>query len=300
MIYALKTDTLGKRYGKSWAVRNCSLQIPQGAVAGLVGLNGAGKTTLLHLATGLLKPDEGTITVLDKSLEKLAAISPSIGFVAQERSLYRSFTVNETLTFGKKLNPHWDDAYAHTLTERLQLPRKRQVGKLSGGQQAQLALLMALAKKPALLLLDEPFANIDPLMKRELSKILMEAAVERPMTMLVSSHSVSDLEAICDYLIILSSSQVKLSEEVDHMKEQHKLLIGPAEHFDSLANTYTVLQASHTGRQSTALVRTTLPVTIPNWQVQDVSLEDIVLAYLASQPRPDIQQPSTVLMKEVL
>ncbi len=300
MIYALKTSTLGKRYGRHWALRNCTLQLPQGAVAGLVGLNGAGKTTLMHLSTGLLRPDEGTISILDKPLENLATISPQIGFVSQERSLYRHFTVNETLTLGKKLNPRWDDLYAHTLTERLQLPYKQHVGKLSGGQLAQLALIMALAKKPVLLLLDEPFAHIDPLLKRELSKILMEATVEQPMTLLVSSHSVSDLEAICDHLIILSSSQVKLSEEVDHMKEQHKLLIGPRERFESIANAHTILQASHTGRQSTVLIRTTLPVIDSNWQVQDVSLEDIVLAYLAPQQSADMQQQSALPMKEVL
>ncbi|MBE3560755.1 MAG: ABC transporter ATP-binding protein [Ktedonobacteraceae bacterium] len=283
MINALEANRLGKCYGNYWALRNCTLHIPQGCIAGLIGLNGAGKTTLLHLAVGLLKPTEGTIDVLGISSRNIATLLPHIGFVSQERSLYRHFTVGETLMLGKKLNPRWDEARAHASVERLKLPLQQAVGKLSGGQQAQMALVMALAKRPEILFLDEPFAHVDPLAKQELIKILMDAAVEQPLTAVISSHSVSDLENICDYVIILTPSQVKLAERMEQMREQHKRLIGPREGFEAMAQSHTIIQASHVGRQSSALVRTTLPITDPAWQIEDASLEDIVLAYLTSR-----------------
>jgi len=300
MINALEANQLGKCYGKHWALRNCTLHIPQGCIAGLVGLNGAGKTTLLHLAVGLLKPTEGTLDVLGISSQNTASLLSHIGFVSQERSLYRHFTVGDTLTMGKKLNPRWDETRAHTLLERLKLPWKQVIGKLSGGQQAQIALVMALAKRPEILFLDEPFAHVDPLVKRELTTILMETAVEQPLTIVVSSHIVSDLENICDYFIILTPSQVKLAESTEQMGALHKRLIGPREGFESIARSHAVIQASHTGRQSIALVRTTLPITDPAWQIKDVSLEDIVLAYLASQEHSHPQLRPIHLMKEVL
>jgi ABC-2 type transport system ATP-binding protein len=300
MPYALETDNLGKRYGRHWALRNCTLQIPQGCVTGLIGLNGAGKTTLLLLATGLLKPTEGTIHVLGKSSLNAATILPHLGFVSQESSLYRDFSIGDTLMMGKKLNPSWDDTLASKLIERLNLSRKQRIGKLSGGQQAQVALIMALAKKPALLLLDEPFAHVDPLVKRELSKILMETAAEQSITIVLSSHTISDLENICDHLIILAAARVKLAESIEDLLESHKLLIGPRESFESLARQHRVIQVSHTGRQSTALIRTTLPITDPVWQVQNASLEDIALAYLSAQDGPHNQQLSAQLAKEVV
>ncbi len=300
MINALEANQLGKCYGKHWALRNCTLHIPQGCIAGLVGLNGAGKTTLLHLAVGLLKPTEGTLDVLGISSQNTASLLSHIGFVSQERSLYRYFTVGDTLTMGKKLNPRWDETRAHKLLERLKLPWKQVIGKLSGGQQAQIALVMALAKRPEILFLDEPFAHVDPLVKRELTTILMETAVEQPLTIVVSSHIVSDLENICDYFIILTPSQVKLAESTEQMGALHKRLIGPREGFESIARSHAVIQASHTGRQSIALVRTTLPITDPAWQIKDVSLEDIVLAYLASQEHSHPQLRPIHLMKEVL
>lgn len=283
MINALHAYQLGKRYGRHWVLRNCDLQIPQGCIAGLVGINGAGKTTLLHLAAGLLRPSEGSIEVLGTSSLTPATLLPQLGFVAQERSLYRQCTVSETLVLGKKLNPTWDETLARSLVDRLKLPLKRAISKLSGGQQAQMAVIMALAKSPRLLILDEPFANVDPLAKYEISKILMEIATERTLTILISSHMIADIEQLCDYLVILAASQVRLAGSIEHILEQHTLLIGPSESFDAIAQSHTVLQASHTGRQSTVLLRTDEAVTHPAWEQQDLSLETIVLAYLAAQ-----------------
>lgn len=300
MVYALEARGLGKRFGRRWALRNCSLQIPRERVVGLVGLNGVGKTTLMHMAVGLLKPTEGTIEVLGASTLDTASTLPRLGFVSQERSLYRQMTIRDTLTMGKKLNGNWDEALAYALIERLKLSPTQLVGRLSGGQQAQVAVIMALAKKPELLLLDEPFAHVDPLAKREISTILMEMAAEQALTLLISSHSVADLEQICDYLVILGAGQVKVAEEIEQIVREHKLLIGPRESFEGLAKFHTIIQASHVGRQSTALVRTTLPIVDPAWQMQEPSLEDIVLAYLAQQEEAGSWQPSGQLMKEIL
>jgi ABC-2 type transport system ATP-binding protein len=295
MAYALDAHHIGKRYGKLWALRNCTLQVPRGCVAGLIGLNGAGKTTLLLLATGLLKPTEGTLSVLSTDSQNMAALLPRIGFVSQERSLYRNFTLRETLIMGKKLNPSWDEALARTLIECFKLSLRQMVGSLSGGQQAQLALIMAIAKKPELLLLDEPFAHIDPLVKRDLSKALMEIVASENITLIVSSHNISDLENICDYLIVLSSFRVKLAEDLEQIRASHKLLIGPREEFASFAQSHRVLQASHTGRQSTLLVRADHPITDPAWLIQEAPLEESVLAYLAEpedlSDSRQVQQP---------
>nr|BBH87898.1 ABC transporter ATP-binding protein [Thermosporothrix sp. COM3] len=280
---ALHAQQLGKRYGAHWALRNCNIQLPRGCIAGLVGNNGAGKTTLLHLAAGLLRPSTGSIEMLGTPSHNMAMLLPHIGFVAQECSLYRQFTVSETLIAGRKLNPAWDESLARSLVDRFKLPLKQTIGKLSGGQQALVAIIMALAKDPELLLLDEPFSNIDPLAKHEIGKVIMELAFERSLTILISSHVLADLEALCDYLIILAASQVRLADSIEHIMEQHKLLIGPSESFDAIATAYPVIQASHTGRQSTVLLRTDEAVSHPAWEQQDLALETVVLAYLATQ-----------------
>ena len=299
MTSVLETHSLGKRYGRQWALRDCTLHVPAGSVAGLVGLNGAGKTTLMHLAMGLIAPSSGRIEVLGESPTQTARrLLARIGFVAQERPLYRHFSVKEMLTLGGKLNPRWDDELARGFLERLKIPLKSTVDKLSGGQQAQVALVMALAKRPELLLLDEPFANVDPLARREFMKIVMETVATNEMTILVSSHLVADLENICDYLIILGAGQVQVASAIEQLIASHKLLVGPREDAGSIIGTHTVLQASHTGRQSTLLVRIKGPINHPSWQVQDVSLEDIVLAYLASPAGGTQEQAQSV--QEVL
>ncbi len=282
MTAVLETHGLGKRYGRHSALQDCTLRVPAGSVTGLVGLNGAGKTTLLHLAVGLIEPSAGRIEVLG---EVPSQSSPHflarIGFVAQERPLYRHFLVQEMLTLGRKLNPRWDDGLARTALARLNIPLNRSVGTLSGGQQAQIALVLALAKRPEFLLLDEPFANVDPLARREFLKIMLEAAATNEMTILLSSHVIADLDRICDYLVILSTAHVQLADETESLLASHKLLIGPHEHPEAILGNYTVLQASQVGRQSSLLIRTNGPITTdPLWQVQDVSLEEIILAYL--------------------
>jgi len=287
MTAALQTVGLGKRYGRQWALRDCTLSLAAGRIAALVGPNGAGKTTLLQLAVGLSAPTSGTAEVFGWSpQEQPTVVLPRIGFLAQDRPLYRSFTVAEMLTLGRKLNPRWDDGLAHRRLVHVGIPLDRKVGKLSGGQQAQVALVMALAKRPELLLLDEPVAALDPLARREFLQALLEATVEDGLTILLSSHIIGDLERVCDYLIILSASRVVLTGDIEHVVERHKLLVGPNRDAEGIASVHNVVQATHTERQTTLLVRTNGHIWDPSCQVHDVSLEEIVLAYLG-QPSSD-------------
>jgi ABC-2 type transport system ATP-binding protein len=287
MTAALQTVGLGKRYGRQWALRDCSLSLSAGRVAALVGPNGAGKTTLLQLAVGLSSPSSGTAEVFGWSpQDQPTVVLPRIGFLAQDRPLYRGFTVEEMLTLGRKLNPRWDDGLARRRLEHLGIPLDRKVGKLSGGQQAQVALVMALAKRPDLLLLDEPVAALDPLARREFLQALLEATVEDGLTILLSSHIIGDLERVCDYVIILSASRVVLTGDIEQIVQRHKLLVGPYRDTQDIAHVHNVVQATHTERQTTLLVRTNGRIWDPSWQVHAVSLEEIMLAYLG-QPTSD-------------
>ena len=284
MSNVLETTHLSKRYGRQWALQDCTLALPSGRVAALVGPNGAGKTTLLHLSVGLLEPTTGSVQVFGCSpLKQTTQTLPRLGFVAQDHPLYKDFTVADLLTMGRKLNPRWDDTLAKARMQKLGIPLKRPAGKLSGGQQAQVALVLALAKRPDLLLLDEPLAQLDPLARREFLRNLMDAEAESGLTVLLSSHIIGDLERVSDYLIILSASYVQLAGDIQEIQRTHKRLVGPRQEVDSIASVHTVIETSQTERQTTLLVRTNGPLFDPSWEVQEVSLEDIVLAYLSQQ-----------------
>jgi ABC-2 type transport system ATP-binding protein len=278
---ALEATGLGKRYRRNWALKDCNLTIPQGRIAALVGPNGAGKTTLLNLAVGLLAPTTGSIRVLNQAPGG-AELLTHVGFVAQDTPLYRDFTATELLTLGAKLNRVFDQSMARSRLERLGIPLDRQVGALSGGQRAQVALAMAMAKRPKLLLLDEPLASLDPLARREFLQALMGSVAEQGVTVLLSSHLLADLERVCDFLIVLSSASVQVLGTVDELLEHHRLLIGPRrEDRSAIVGVTQVVRASRTDRQATLLVRTNGPIVDPAWAVHEVTLEDLVLAYLA-------------------
>ncbi|HEU5367027.1 MAG TPA: ABC transporter ATP-binding protein [Ktedonobacterales bacterium] len=292
MSNALETTKLSKRYGRTWALQDCTLSLPAGRVAALVGPNGAGKTTLLHLAVGLLEPTVGDVQVFDLSPRRQPGEAlPRLGFVAQDHPLCRGFSVEDLLTLGRKLNPRWDDALARARLQKLNIPLDRRAGRLSGGQQAQVALVLALAKRPDLLLLDEPLASLDPLARREFLRTLMDAVAESGLTVLLSSHIIGDLERVCDYLVILSASHVQLAGDMQEIAKTHKRLIGPRQDEAAVASVHTVIEASHTERQTTLLVRTNGPLFDPSWEAQEVSMEDIVLAYLSQQTRDRLSSP---------
>jgi ABC-2 type transport system ATP-binding protein len=278
---ALHASGLGKRYRQRWALSDCTLEIPEGRVAGLVGPNGAGKSTLLNLAVGLLAPDAGTVTVLDGQPGSGPAQLAQVGFVAQDTPVYAGLSVADHLRFGAHLNPGWDAAYAEDRIQRLGLDPSQRAGKLSGGQRAQLALTLALAKRPRLLILDEPVASLDPLARREFLQDLMEAVAEWEVSVILSSHLVNDLERVCDYLVVLAASRVQIAGDVDALIASHHRLIGPRRDPATLPSDQQVIQASHTDRQSTLIVQSRHPVLDPAWTVEQLNLEDLVLAYMS-------------------
>jgi ABC-2 type transport system ATP-binding protein len=293
---ALEALKLGKRYGQRWALHDCSLRVPAGSIVGLVGANGAGKSTLLHLAVGLLAPTSGTITVLGATPAAGAQQLARVGFVAQDAPLYPGLRVAEHLRLGRQLNPGWDPHAASARIERLGLDRRQRAGHLSGGQRAQLALTLAVAKRPELLLLDEPVASLDPLARREFLRRLMETVVDQHLTVVLSSHLLADVERVCDHLIVLATGEVVLAGEVGELLAAHRVLSGPARDPRRLPADQQVIQASHTDRQTTLLVRTTRPILDPAWTVSDVGLEELVLAYMSrSTPSPQPGDPGAVL-----
>jgi ABC-2 type transport system ATP-binding protein len=280
MTAVLVADALGKRYRQRWALRECTLRIPAGRVAGLVGPNGAGKTTLLHLAVGLLEPSAGDIRVLDARPAESPAQLGRVGFVAQETPIYSALSVADHLRLGAWLNPRWDAGLARRRIDQLNLDPGQRAGKLSGGQRAQLALTLAIAKRPELLVLDEPVASLDPLARREFLQHLMEAVAEQGMSVLLSSHLVADLERVCDFLIVIADARVQVTGEVDELLACHYRLTGARRDSDRLPADQQVIEASHTDRQSTLLVRTEGTIHDPGWTVEEVGLEDLVLAYM--------------------
>ncbi|MFC6085734.1 ABC transporter ATP-binding protein [Sphaerisporangium aureirubrum] len=290
MTSLLRTQGLGKRYGRHPALSDCTLDIPAGHVVGLVGPNGAGKTTLLHLAVGQLTPTTGDITVLGGSPDAGPAQLARVGFVAQDTPTYAGLSVAEHLRFGARLNPGWDDALARGRVERLGLDPARRAAKLSGGQRAQLALTLGVAKRPELLILDEPVAALDPLARREFMQDLMEATAEHELSVLLSSHLVSDLERTCDYVIVLADSRVQVEGEVEGLLATHHRLTGPRRDPATLPAGQHVVSASHTDRQSTLIVRTRDPIHDPAWTVGQISLEDLILAYMR-KPAPEDRRP---------
>jgi ABC-2 type transport system ATP-binding protein len=281
MTAVLQARGLGKRYGRRSALSECTLDIPAGHVVGLVGPNGAGKTTLLNLAGGLLQPTSGSIEVLGGRPGASPAQLGKVGFVAQDTPTYAALSVAEHLRLGARLNPGWDASLAEERIERVGLDPARRAGKLSGGQRAQLALTLGIAKRPELLILDEPVAALDPLARREFLQGLMEAAAEHELSVVLSSHLVADLERVCDYLIVLVDSRVQVAGEVEELLATHHLLTGPRRDPATLPADQHVISASHTDRQSTLLVRTDAPIHDPAWTVGQVSLEDLVLAYMS-------------------
>jgi ABC-2 type transport system ATP-binding protein len=278
---ALETRELGRRFGSHWALRDCTLEIPRGTVTALVGPNGAGKTTLLRLAVGLTRPSAGSVRVLGLDpREDAAEALPRVGFLAQEHPLYGGFTVAEMLRVGRELNPSWDDEMARARIAELDLPLKKKVRSLSGGQRAQVALTLALAKRPELLLLDEPVASLDPLARREFLQSVLEAVAERELTVILSSHIVAELERVCDHLVILAGGRTQLAGPIDEIIASHRLLTGPRDEADDVARMHDVIRESHAERQTTLLVRANGHVYDSRWTVHELDLEEIVLAYL--------------------
>jgi ABC-2 type transport system ATP-binding protein len=277
----IETEGLGKRFGRTWALRGCTLAVPEGGVTALVGPNGAGKTTLQHLLVGLTAPTAGHLSVLDGLAPGSPEALSEIGFVAQEMPLYGHLTVAQMTRLTGYLNSRFDHRLAARRLHELGLPEDRKVGKLSGGQQAQLALTLALAKHPQLLILDEPMAPLDPLARHELMGALMVAAAEEGPSVLLSSHVVAELERVANHLVVLSNGTVQAAGEVDELLDRHRVITGPVEQVPEIEARLHVLECRRGGRQASLLVAGGPDDEVPDdWDISEVNLEQLVLALL--------------------
>ncbi|HEY2127180.1 MAG TPA: ABC transporter ATP-binding protein [Streptosporangiaceae bacterium] len=292
----IETSGLGKRYGSTWALRECTLGLPAGHLAALVGPNGAGKTTLMNMAVGLAVPTAGTAAVLGGQLAGSPAALDGIAFVAQDAPLYKNLSAAGMLHLSRNLNRRFDQQYAQARLAELGIPLGKKAGKLSGGQQAQLALTLALARRPRLLILDEPLAMLDPLARRDFMATVLTAMTDHGVSVLLSSHALAELERVADYLILLSGGQLQVAGEVDDLLARHQLLTGAAAEADRYAGQLDVVQTRRAEAQAHLLVRTSGrggPVP-PGWETHPVSLEELVLAYLRAPGAAQVPGPAPV------
>jgi ABC-2 type transport system ATP-binding protein len=285
----LRTTALGKRFRRGWALRDCTLTIPEGAIVGLAGPNGAGKSTLLGLAVGLLEPTEGEITVFGWDPCRDPQTLAAVGYVPQDAPLYRSFSVAETLEFARVTNERFDSDLALELLTRMRATAR--VGTLTAGERSRLALAVALGKRPPLLLLDEPFARLDPLAGREFLQMLMDGVAETGSTVVIASHVVADIERVCDTIVLLSDGRVRLEGNVDELLGSHRLLTGARRPLGTIHGVESIVRERYSGRQSTLLVRTNGPVLDPTWSVDEIGLDELLLAYMAPASLPKARPP---------
>jgi ABC-2 type transport system ATP-binding protein len=278
---AIQTKQIGKRYGSFWALENCSISVPEGSVSALVGPNGAGKSTLLKLLVGLSSASSGESQVLGKKPVQSQDFLADVGYLAQEVPLYKSLNAADHIAMGKHLNRRWDMAFVQDRLKGLGIPLDRSVGQLSGGQRAQVALALALAKQPKLLLLDEPVAALDPLARHDFLASLVQAAAEGGLTVVMSSHLLADLERVSDHVIVLANGKTQLCDYIETVSREHRLLVGPRSEPAGLPEGVTIIQETHTTKQSTLLVRAKANTKLPaHWQQHEPNIEEIILAYM--------------------
>jgi ABC-2 type transport system ATP-binding protein len=286
----IETFGLGKRYGRAWALRECTLAIPAGTLAALVGPNGAGKTTLMQLLTGLAVPSAGTLTLLGGQPAGSAAALDGIAFVAQDSPVYKNLTARDMVHLTRNLNRSFDQQYARARLAELGIALDKKAGRLSGGQQAQLALTLALARHPDLLILDEPLAMLDPLARHDFMATVLAAMTDQGVSVLLSSHALPELERVADYLVLLSGGQVQLAGQVEDLLATHRVLTGPAAEADRHTTQLDVVLGRRAQAQAHLLVKSAGHVP-PGWEAHQVSLEELVMAYLRA---PGTELPAPV------
>jgi len=283
---AIETMGAGRRYGDFWALRQCTLSLSAGSITAVVGPNGAGKTTLLNLLVGLQPASEGQLRVVGEQPSSKPEFLARVGFLAQDCPLYKEFSVADLLRFGRAMNPSWDDALARERLAAAEVPLQRHAGKLSGGQRAQVALALAVAKRPQVLLLDEPLAALDPLARREFLRTLLDTASAAGITVVLSSHLIGELARVCDHLVVIRDGQVRLAGELDQLLSEHHWVAGSPEDTARTPSGVEVLNESRHERHNRLLVRTQQPLLNPALTVSPVDLEELVLAYLERPSRP--------------
>ncbi len=292
---AIETEHLGKRYGATWALCDVSVTVPAGRVCALVGANGAGKTTLLRMLAGMARPTSGAALVGGQPPADDVDFLRRIGYVAQDVPLYRRWTVADHLRMAADLNDGWDGDGAHDRLAALDIPLGRRVGELSGGMRAQVALALGLGKRPDVLLLDEPLAALDPLARRSFMATLVEAVAERPLTVILSSHLLPDLERICDHVVVLADGHVVLADTIEDVLATHRVLTSASRDTAALAHVHDIVAIRRTARQVTVLARLRGAPIEPGWDVDEPSLEEILLAYLGASREAVAASPAPAL-----
>jgi ABC-2 type transport system ATP-binding protein len=280
----IETSGLGKRYGRTWALCECTLAVPPGQLVALVGPNGAGKTTLMNMLVGLAVPTAGSATVLDGQPAGSPTALDGIAFVGQDAPVYKNLSTGDMVHLTRNLNRRFDQRYAQARLADLGIPLNKKAGKLSGGQQVQLALTLALARRPRLLVFDEPLAMLDPLARQDFMATVMTAMADDGVSVLLSSHALAELERVADYLILLSRGRVQVADQVEDLLACHYLLTGPADEADRFDGRLRVVQTRRAGAQAHLMVRSADaagPVP-PGWEAHSVTLEELVMAYLRS------------------
>ena len=288
----MEAHGLSKTYGTTKALEDCTFAIPEGHVIALVGPNGAGKSTLLSLAVGLAAPSEGGLSVLNGLAPGSPAALDGIAFVAQDTPLYKNLSAADMLHVTRNLNRRFDQPSAESRLAELGIPLKRKAGRLSGGQQAQLALTLALARRPRLLVLDEPVATLDPIVRHDFMASVLTAAADDGLSVLLSSHVLVELERVADYLVVLSQGRVQVAGEVDDLLAGHRVLTGPA----APAATYSQWPVVHVRRgeaQAHVLVRAQADDPVPSgWEAHPVGLEELALSYLREPGASSLPGPT--------
>ncbi|MFF5703532.1 ABC transporter ATP-binding protein [Streptomyces sp. NPDC012794] len=290
--WAMEARGLGKKYRRGWALRDCSFRIPAGRITALVGPNGAGKSTLLNLAAGLAQPSAGDLRIFGRPAGSPGSM-PLWAYLAQDKPLFKRFTVAQTLRLGQELNPAWDQALAERIVRAGMVPPDARVGDLSGGQRTRVAFALAFGKRPEVLLLDEPMADLDPVARDEMAALLLSEAAEHGTTVLMSSHLLSEIEPMCDYVLVLADGRVRMAGETDELVPMHTLVTGVSTDVGLPAslNDHTVIEARTSGRHFTALVRREGPLD-DAWQRAEPSMEEVLLAYLRSPGAPALLSPT--------
>ena len=297
MTAVIETRALTKQYRQVTALSDCTISVPEGRISALIGPNGAGKTTLLRLLAGLAGPTSGELAVLGGTPRQDPDFLAGIGYLAQDIPLYKRLSADDHVKLGARMNRRWDAGYVRGRLRSLNIPLDRAAGTLSGGQRTQLALALTLAKKPRLLLLDEPVAALDPLARRNFLAVLAEAVAEGGVTVLLSSHLLADMERVADHLILLAASRVQLCGDIDVLLAEHQVLVGPRKPVTAIERTHTIVQALRTERQTSLLVRGNAPVIDPAWESAEVGLEEMVLAYMGQDAAP-ADPPLTMVGEE--
>jgi ABC-2 type transport system ATP-binding protein len=282
----IETEALTKRFRRRTALSECSLSVPRGRVVALVGPNGSGKTTLLRLLAGLSRPTEGRISVFGEEMSMSNTdLRSRVGYLDQDRPLYERWRVREILEFGRRTNPAWDADFAAQHLARLDIDLESLVKNLSGGQRAQVALAVCFAKRPDLVLLDEPASALDPVARQDLLQNITELFADNEASVLMATHAIDDVSAICDYVIILSKSRVVLSEDLDYVLESHRLLSRGVDDGVPVPRGATVLDERRTTREITYLVRLGMPMERDGWRIERPTFNEIAIAYLRDRPR---------------